>query len=108
MTIGTWPTIAPRTSAVHVNVFQLCRLLLAWTSSGGLLNNQSIDAMLEFASGLAAGLYGQPVLAQYGVGDIVKDLVFNVVGASLVALWGTQLFQRPARALAGSVSGLLR
>lgn len=64
--------------------------------------------LLEFTSGLAIGLVGEPVLAQYGVDDIVKDLVFNTVGALLVALWGTQLFRRPARALGGSVGGLLR
>lgn len=64
--------------------------------------------ILEFGSGLAAGVFGGEVLAQYGVEDIVQDLVFNTVGALLVALWGTDLFRRPARALAGSVGGLLR
>lgn len=64
--------------------------------------------LLEFGSGLLTALFGEPVLAQYGVEDIVKDLVFNVVGALLVALWGTALFRRPARALAGHVGGLLR
>ena len=64
--------------------------------------------LLEFGSGLLTAFLGEPALAQYGVDDIVKDLVFNVVGAVLVALWGTVLFRRPARALAGSVGGLLR
>lgn len=64
--------------------------------------------LLEFGSGLAAAVFGGEVLAQYGVDDIVKDLVFNTVGALLVALWGTELFRRPARALAGNVGGLLR
>jgi hypothetical protein len=64
--------------------------------------------LLEFASGLVAAFFGPSVLAQYGVDDIVKDLVFNTVGAIVVALWGTGLFRRPARAVSGSVGGLLR
>jgi len=64
--------------------------------------------LFEFASGLGAGLLGGEVLAQYGVVDIVKDLAFNTVGALAVALFGTKLFRRPARALAGQVGDLLR
>lgn len=64
--------------------------------------------LLEFGSGLAAAFFGAEVLAQYGVDDIVKDLAFNVVGAVLVAVWGTDLFERPARAIAGRVGGMLR
>jgi glycopeptide antibiotics resistance protein len=64
--------------------------------------------ILEFGSELAAGYFGAEVLAQYGVGDIVKDLTFNTVGAVLVALWGTPLFRRPARKLTGSVGELFR
>jgi len=64
--------------------------------------------ILEFASGIAAGFFGGEVLAQYGASDIVKDLAFNTVGAIIVALWGTQLFRRPARKLTGSVGELLR
>jgi uncharacterized membrane protein YjdF len=64
--------------------------------------------ILEFATGLATGLFGEAVLAQYGVADIVKDLVFNTVGALVVALWGTEVFQGPARAVASNVGGLLQ
>jgi glycopeptide antibiotics resistance protein len=64
--------------------------------------------IMEFGSGIAAGLFGGEVLAQYGVSDIVKDLTFNTVGAVLVALWGTQLFRRPARKMTGSVGELFR
>ncbi|AGN02424.1 hypothetical protein L593_12425 [Salinarchaeum sp. Harcht-Bsk1] len=64
--------------------------------------------ILEFASGIGAGLFGAEVLAQYGVSDIVKDLTFNSVGAIAVALWGTGLFRRPARMLSGSVGQLFR
>jgi len=64
--------------------------------------------ILEFSSGLVFGLFGEPVLAQYGVSDIVKDLVFNTVGAFVVAIWGTSLFRRVSGALAGSVGKLFQ
>ncbi|WP_276254200.1 hypothetical protein [Halomontanus rarus] len=47
----------------------------------------------EFASaGLASVVGGEPVLAQYGTNDIVFDLLYNAVGALLVAVWGTGYF----------------
>lgn len=58
--------------------------------------------VLEFASGgLAALVGGEAVLAQYGTRDIVLDLVFNTVGAVLVAVLATGRLQ-------GVVSGLRR
>ncbi|WP_265112132.1 hypothetical protein [Halosolutus halophilus] len=52
----------------------------------------------EFASGgLASAVGGEPVLAQYGTSDIVFDLLYNTVGALLVALWGTGYFDGVAR-----------
>ena len=57
--------------------------------------------ILEFASGgLAALVGGEPVLAQYGLRDIALDLVFDGVGALLVALWGTTYFDGVAEGLA--------
>ena len=57
--------------------------------------------ILEFASGGAASLVGgEPVLAQYGVRDIVLDLVFNTVGALLVATLGTDRLGEVARGVA--------
>ncbi|ELZ13370.1 hypothetical protein C477_22980 [Haloterrigena salina JCM 13891] len=54
--------------------------------------------ILEFATGgLAALIGGEPVLAQYGTTDIAFDLLFNAVGAVLVALWGTGYFDGVAR-----------
>lgn len=42
--------------------------------------------VIEFGTGLAAELFGgETVLAQYGVSDVVNDLVFNQVGALVVA-----------------------
>jgi len=58
----------------------------------------------EFGTGLIAELYGgQAVLAQYGASDIVLDLLFNAVGATIVALWGTGYFDGLSRLLARRV-----
>ena len=46
--------------------------------------------VLEFAvGGLASVLGGDAVLTQYGLGDTLLDLVFDIVGGVLVAVWGT-------------------
>jgi hypothetical protein len=64
--------------------------------------------ILEFASGaLAPLLGGEAILAQYGVADIVNDLVFNVVGALLVAVGSTAHFERVAARLSGRVTAVV-
>jgi len=46
--------------------------------------------VLEFALDQSALLLGvDPVLAQHGINDTILDLLFNAVGAILVAMWGT-------------------
>ena len=46
--------------------------------------------VIEFAIGLAADQFGTgTVLTQYGLGDTMLDLVFDTVGAVVVAIWGT-------------------
>jgi hypothetical protein len=46
--------------------------------------------VLEFAvGGLAAVFGGDAVLTQYGLEDTLLDLVFDIVGGVLVAIWGT-------------------
>ena len=61
----------------------------------------------EFASGgLASLVGGQAVLAQYGMRDIVLDLVFNSLGAVAVALWGTGYFDGLATVLSRGVAGV--
>jgi hypothetical protein len=58
--------------------------------------------ILEFASGgLAAVVGGEALLAQYGTADIVNDLVFNAVGAAVVAGGSTARFETLSRRLAG-------
>jgi uncharacterized membrane protein YjdF len=45
--------------------------------------------ILEFATGLVSGAFGgEAVLAQYGMSDIIYDLVFNQLGAVVIAAWG--------------------
>jgi hypothetical protein len=63
--------------------------------------------ILEFASGgLASIVGGEAVLAQYGTSDIVNDLVFNTVGAFIVAGWSTAHFEGIAAKLTGRVGRL--
>jgi VanZ family protein len=46
--------------------------------------------VIEFAIAEAAALTGgAPVLTQYGLGDTLLDLVFDTIGAVVVATWGT-------------------
>ncbi|WP_114575593.1 hypothetical protein [Saliphagus sp. LR7] len=60
----------------------------------------------EFASaGLATVVGGEPVLAQYGTSDIVFDLLYNTVGALLIALWGTGYFDGVATLVSRGVGG---
>lgn len=43
--------------------------------------------IIEFGAELLASVVGAKVLVQYGLDDIIHDLVFNQVGAILVAGW---------------------
>jgi hypothetical protein len=46
--------------------------------------------VIEFALGEFARIAGgQPILAQHGIEDTMKDLIFNTIGAIVVAIWGT-------------------
>jgi len=46
--------------------------------------------VIEFVIGEASARFGTgTVLTQYGLGDTMLDLVFDTVGAILVAVWGT-------------------
>lgn len=46
--------------------------------------------ILEFAIDQSALLFGfDPVLAQHGLDDTIMDLVFDAIGAFIVAMWGT-------------------
>ena len=57
--------------------------------------------VIEFAIGkLGALLGGAAVLTQYGLEDTMLDLVFDLVGAVIVALWGTARLSGVVDALA--------
>ncbi len=46
--------------------------------------------IIEFTTSAAATVIGgSPVLTQYGLEDTMKDLIFNTIGAAIVAAWGT-------------------
>ncbi|WP_458190915.1 hypothetical protein [Haladaptatus sp. NG-WS-4] len=61
--------------------------------------------ILEFASGGIASLIGgEAALAQYGVRDIVLDLVFNTVGALFVATLGTAYLKGVSQSVARTLS----
>jgi uncharacterized membrane protein YjdF len=64
--------------------------------------------ILEFASGgLAAVVGGEALLAQYGTADIVNDLVFNTVGAVVVAVGSTARFETLAGRLVGRLDAVV-
>lgn len=53
--------------------------------------------IVEFGTGLLSGLLGgEEVLAQYGLSDIINDLMFNQVGAIIVAGWDAARPQQAA------------
>lgn len=57
--------------------------------------------VIEFTIGEVAALFGSAsVLTQYGLGDTMLDLVFDSVGAVIVAVWGTAYLTDVVGALA--------
>ncbi|WP_226012881.1 hypothetical protein [Halomicrobium salinisoli] len=73
----------------HSDVVQLPRrfvfvFILLFVSAFGVLWE-----VIEFAvGGLASMTGGQAVLTQYGLEDTMLDLVFDLIGAVIVATWG--------------------
>lgn len=60
----------------------------------------------EFAGGaLGTALAGTEVLVQYGISDVVSDLVFSTLAAVVVALWGTGYFEDVAAIFTGRLPG---
>jgi VanZ family protein len=45
--------------------------------------------VIEFLLMAISGLVGGNILTVYGIGDSILDLVFNTLGAVVVAVWGT-------------------
>jgi len=49
-----------------------------------------VREVIEFGIAGAASMLGSgSVLTQYGLEDIMRDLVFDAVGGVIVAIWGT-------------------
>ena len=63
--------------------------------------------IVEFSvSGLTAVLgVGDSALVQYGKDDIVFDLVFNTIAATIVAIWGTRYFDDITSIISGRIIG---
>ena len=62
--------------------------------------------VIEFTIGEVAALTGSDaVLTQYGLGDSMLDLVFDTVGAVVVAVWGTAHLTDVAGAIATRLGG---
>lgn len=62
--------------------------------------------ILEFSTGLLSTVVGgEPLLAQYGLSDVVLDLLFDVVGGLLVGLWGTRFFDGIRRPISRRFDG---
>lgn len=59
----------------------------------------------EFALGMVAGGTGDAVLIQYGLDDVVWDLVFDLIGGVVVALWVHDTFGGFRRLLTGHLGG---
>lgn len=66
--------------------------------------------VIEFMTGLMAQYTGTTVLTQYGLEDTMKDLIFDSVGALLIALFGeaylSGLIEQAAERLEKKVSGI--
>lgn len=70
--------------AIHLPRRVTFAYVLAFTMAFGV-----VWEVLEFAITLATGAIGvDSVLTQYSVADTLGDLVFDLVGGALVALWG--------------------
>jgi hypothetical protein len=62
--------------------------------------------VIEFAIGEAAARTGsRAVLTQYGLADTMMDLVFDTVGAVIVAIWGTAYLTNVVGALVERFDG---
>jgi hypothetical protein len=62
--------------------------------------------VIEFGIAGAASMLGSDaVLTQYGLGDTMRDLIFDVVGGVVVAIWGTAYLTDVVGALAEQLDG---
>ena len=82
---GTFRGIDEYTSAVRFPSRFMFVLILLFVVSVGVLWE-----IMEFATdGFMLALGADPVLAQHGLDDTMTDMLFNTLGAIVVATWGT-------------------
>ncbi len=82
---GTFRGIDEYTSAVRFPSRFMFVLILLFVVSVGVLWE-----IMEFATdGLMLALGAEPVLVQHGLDDTMTDMLFNTLGAIVVATWGT-------------------
>lgn len=97
----TTRAIDRHTDAVHFPSRFTFVFVLMFTIAFGVLWE-----VLEFTVTLLAGQFGaDSVLTQYGLRDTMLDLVFDIVGAVIVAAWGTAHLTDVAGALADHLDG---
>jgi hypothetical protein len=77
--------------------------LLAFVLAAGVFWEVVEFAFAELSAILGTGR----VLTQYGLEDTMLDLVFDVVGAMIVAVWGTAHLTDVVGALAARLDGEL-
>ena len=49
----------------------------------------------------------EPILAQHGIDDTIVDMIFNVIGSVIVAVWGTVYLTEVSESLATTLEDLL-
>lgn len=60
--------------------------------------------MLEFVIDQGALVFGlDPILAQHGIDDTAMDMIFNMIGAILVSIWGTMYLVELSESLAAQL-----
>ncbi len=88
-------------SAVRLPSPFMFAFILVFTLAGGVFWE-----VLEFLLGRASAAYGgEAVLVQYGLRDTMLDLVFDSVGAVLVAVFGTAHLSGVADAVSDRLGG---
>ncbi|GAB7011094.1 hypothetical protein JCM31271_30370 [Halorubrum trueperi] len=82
---ATLRAIYIHTPSIHLPPWAMFACTLVFVLAAGV-----VWELLEFAIDRSALLLGfDPVLAQHGIDDTIVDLIFDAVGAVIVAAWGT-------------------
>ncbi|WP_440771892.1 hypothetical protein [Natronorubrum sp. DTA28] len=89
------------TDEIYVPPTMLFAFILVFVLAFGVLWE-----LMEFAIDWSAGELGlQAVVAQHGVDDTIVDLVYDVVGAVVAAIWGSFYLTDLSERIAGQLEG---